>query len=72
MDVLQPATGTHGYSPLRIIGCPFGLGTLVLPICRMERSYLLTVLTHVCRLWRCCSSYSNTPITHLFPIRWCR
>jgi len=62
MDELGPTTGTHGYERLRTIGSPFGFGTLVLSICRKERSYLLTVLTHVCRLWCCSSSYSCTSI----------
>jgi len=55
---LLRSTGTRGY------GSPFGFGTLVLPVCRMERSYLWIVLTHVCRIWRCCSSYSTTHKTH--------
>ena len=33
-----------------------GFGTLVLPVCRINSPNLATVLTYVCRLWRCCST----------------
>ena len=37
---------------------PFGYGTLVLHIYRVWRFYFSSVLTQVCRVWRCSSSFS--------------
>ena len=37
-----------------------GFDTLVLPVCRIRSLYLASVLTQVCRLWRCFSSPSNS------------
>lgn len=36
-------------------GCPFGCGTLVLPVCHSWHSSLSTLLMHVCQVLRCCS-----------------
>ena len=56
---------------LQLLDPPFGwlitfkFCTLVLRVCSMWRSYLSTVLTQVCRVWRYCSISFDTPTLYM-------
>jgi hypothetical protein len=54
-----------------LIDCKLYLrfGTLVLSLCRMSRFYFWTVLTWLCRRWRCCSFCNITYYVMTNPLR---
>jgi len=62
VQILQPVpqvVGAQGdvFSRKTHGGSRFGFVTLILPVCRKRRSHLSTVLTRVCSVWRCYSSF---------------